>query len=86
LGDPVAREGQARFGIQTRRALGRDHPAQMEARAAEFDSCGSRQTRPRTTGSTRLRIQANGKGTARWVAADALRELRSEQVVARIPR
>jgi 3-methyladenine DNA glycosylase AlkD len=33
---------------------------------------------------TALRIQATGTGAARWVASDALRELRSPQVVARI--
>jgi 3-methyladenine DNA glycosylase AlkD len=33
-----------------------------------------------------LRIQAGAKGPARWVASDALRELRNERVVARIHR
>ena len=33
---------------------------------------------------TALRIQATGTGAARWVASDALRELRNPQVVARI--
>jgi 3-methyladenine DNA glycosylase AlkD len=33
---------------------------------------------------TALRIQAGGTGAARWVASDALRELRNAQVVARI--
>jgi 3-methyladenine DNA glycosylase AlkD len=211
LGDPVAREGQARFGIQTRRAVGiavpalraiarregRDHQlalalwdsgihearilagfvddpaavteAQMEAWAAEFDSwdlvdqvCSGlfdrtplawskavewagrdeefvkragfslmaalavhdkrapderfRQLFPliereaadprnfvkkavnwalRGIGKrslslnaqaveTALRIQATGTGAARWIASDALRELRNPQVLARI--
>jgi 3-methyladenine DNA glycosylase AlkD len=35
---------------------------------------------------TAVRIQANGTGAARWVASDALRELRSPQVVGRIRR
>jgi 3-methyladenine DNA glycosylase AlkD len=35
---------------------------------------------------TALRIRATGSGAARWVASDALRELRSAKVVARIPR
>jgi 3-methyladenine DNA glycosylase AlkD len=33
-----------------------------------------------------FRIKAQAKGSARWVASDALRELRNERVVARIPR
>jgi 3-methyladenine DNA glycosylase AlkD len=33
---------------------------------------------------TAIRIQARGTGAARWVASDALRELRNAQVVARI--
>jgi 3-methyladenine DNA glycosylase AlkD len=34
---------------------------------------------------TAMRIQANGSGSGRWVASDALRELQSAQVLERLP-
>jgi 3-methyladenine DNA glycosylase AlkD len=73
MGDPKAAAGMARFGINADRALGISIP-RLQGLAKNIGK----------NHKLAEEIQQNESKAARWVAHDALRELRSENVKKRL--